>query len=101
MLTFMPLLNCAAYERVEQVAANYTCSGQPSAYFDTTNVVVTKKPTLRVNLGRQPAPSCGGKPVAAIFRYRLAGVQAFQDFNLTADVPSACTAKLISRKFML
>jgi hypothetical protein len=82
-----------------QVTANYTCNGQPSALFDTTNVAVLKAANLTLRPGKQPDPGCGGKPAVAIFRYQLRGLQLNQDFKLTAEVAPNCTARLISREF--
>uniref|UniRef100_A0A383WDT9 Sushi domain-containing protein n=1 Tax=Tetradesmus obliquus TaxID=3088 RepID=A0A383WDT9_TETOB len=79
------------------VTANYTCGGQPSAFFDTTNVAVLTGPSLALRAGKQPEPGCGGKPAVAVFRYNLKNLQLFQDFQLTAQVAPSCTARLISR----
>ncbi|WIA44200.1 hypothetical protein OEZ86_010518 [Tetradesmus obliquus] len=90
-----PFLEPAAFAVL--LTANYTCSGQPSAFFDTTNVALLAAPTLTLRPGKQPAPSCGGKPAVAVFRYHLQGLRTNQDFILTAEVAPSCTVQLISR----
>uniref|UniRef100_A0A383VBM0 Sushi domain-containing protein n=1 Tax=Tetradesmus obliquus TaxID=3088 RepID=A0A383VBM0_TETOB len=90
-----PFLEPAAFSVL--VTANYTCSGQPSAFFDTTNVALLPAPTLTLRPGKQPAPSCGGKPAVAVFRYHLQGLRTNQDFILTAKVAPSCTVQLTPR----
>jgi hypothetical protein len=82
-----------------QLAANFTCSDQRSLTFVTTNVQTVRPPRLSVTLGKQPPPSCGGKPAVAVFRYALSRVQAGQDFNLTTKVGRRCTADLTYGEF--
>jgi hypothetical protein len=77
-----------------QLTANYTCSGRQSLTVASTNVKTVTPPRLTIDLGKQPPPSCGGRPAVAVFRYFVRGLQSGQDFNLTTSVGPNCTAKL-------